>query len=84
MYDQSCGGAAGGSEGRGEGGGQPHGRSRQAAPGAQGLMWHASDTVARPLVGNRAIERVSRPTCDPAALPFPALVLAQLPCPQDF
>ena len=42
------------------------------------LMWHASDTIARPLVGNRAIERVGRPACDPAALPFPALVRADL------
>ncbi len=59
-----------------EGGGKPSCGSRQAAPSPQSLMWHASDTVARPLVGNKAIERVARPTCDPAALHFPALVLA--------
>lgn len=51
--------------------------SCQAAPGLEHLMWHASDAVARPLVGNKAVERVARPICDPAALPFTALVLAK-------
>ncbi|KAK9834835.1 hypothetical protein WJX81_002504 [Elliptochloris bilobata] len=48
------------------------------------LMWHASDTVARPLVGNRAIERVGRPACDAASLPFPALDAGDImAAPQD-
>ena len=55
------------------------GSEKQAGPSLLGLMWHASDTVARPLVGNRAIERVARPACDPAALPFPALVRTKSP-----
>ena len=52
--------------------------SCQAAPGLEHLMWHASDTVARPLVGNKAVERGARPICDLAALPFTALVLAKM------
>ncbi len=56
--------------------GDGSGRDGEGAPDLLSLLWHPSDAVARPLVGNRAIERQTRPPCDPAALPFAPLVRA--------
>jgi len=56
--------------------GEAGGRDAEGAPDLLSLLWHPSDAVARPLVGNKAIERQTRPPCDPAALPFAPLVRA--------
>lgn len=37
-------------------------------------MWHPSDSLVRPIVGNSRIERIPEPSWDPTALPCAPLV----------
>lgn len=47
-------------------------------PPLESLVWHASDVMVKPIVGNRRIERLPELRFDSTSLPFPALTLAQM------
>jgi hypothetical protein len=50
---------------------------RSAAPLAS-LIWHASDTAVKPIVGNRRIERLPEPRFEARDLPFQPLTLTEM------
>lgn len=50
---------------------------RSAAP-LTSLIWHASDTAVKPIVGNRRIERLPEPRFEARDLPFQPLTLTEM------
>lgn len=46
--------------------------------GYAALIWHPTDTVLKPIVGNRRIERPTVWTFDPVMLPFTPMVRCKL------
>ncbi|CAG9460825.1 unnamed protein product [Pedinophyceae sp. YPF-701] len=54
------------------------GAGRPGGACLEDVIWHASDMVVKPIVGNRRIERVPEPRWDAAALPFRPLTLQEM------
>ena len=42
------------------------------------VIWHASDAVVKPIVGNRRVERILDPKWEAGALPFRAMTLSEV------
>jgi len=47
-------------------------------PAVEDLIWHASDSAVKPIVGNRRIERVAEPRWEARSLSFPAMSLQEM------